>query len=171
MRIAKEAFAAYDAYTRAVTYDLLRGQPKPDARLQPNYTRLHVQAVKVAVSLVAMDWADSGAQDVPQISLGHWTRAQKIVETWRASAHRLLDGLNRGEDSLTESRILEHLTGFPEGETLRDLTRRTGLRRKAIEDALRALLEAGLVKAERKRRGERGPEASIFQLFEGGTDR
>lgn len=165
--ISKEAFAAYDAYTRAVTYDLLLDTSKPDARLQPNYTRLHIQAMKVALALAAMDWADGGGKRSLQITLAHWARAQQIAEAWRASAHRLLDALNRGEDSISESRILEHLIAHPEGETLRDLTLRTGLRRKAIEDALRSLAEAGLVKAERKRRGERGPEANVFQVMDG----
>jgi DNA-binding transcriptional ArsR family regulator len=165
--ISKDAYAAYDAYTRAVTYDLLRARHKPDARLHPNYTRLHIQAVKVALALAAMDWADAGGQGMPRIELGHWARGQAIVEEWRASVHRLIDALNRGEDSITEARILEHLSVHPEGETLRDLTLRTGLRRKAIEDALRALVEAGLVRCERRRRGERGPEANLFQVTEG----
>ncbi len=165
--ISKEAFTAYDAYTKAVTYDLLREQNKLDARLHPNYTRLHMQAVKVALALAVMDWVDASSKGVPQLSLGHWARAQQITETWRASAHRLLDGLNRSEDSITEARILEHLSFYAEGETLRDLTQRTGLRRKAIEEALRSLVEAGLVRAERKRRGERGPEANLFLAVDG----
>jgi DNA-binding transcriptional ArsR family regulator len=165
--ISEDAYAAYDAYTKAVTYDLLRAKHKPDARLHPNYTRLHIQAVKVALALAAMDWADAGGQGTPHITLGHWARAQQTVEDWRASAHRLIDALNRGEDSIAEARVLEHLSVHLEGETLRDLTLRTGLRRKAIEDALRALVEAGLVKAERRRRGERGPEANVFQVIDG----
>ncbi len=166
-QISPEASSAYRAYTRAVTYDLLRAPSKPDVRLHPNYARLHVQAAKAALCLAAIDWADTGAGGAPRITLDHWARAQHIAEGWRASAHRLIDALNRGEDSLTEARILEHLSLRPEGETLRDLTQRTGLRRKAIEDALRALMEAGLVGAERKRRGERGPEATLFRAIGG----
>jgi DNA-binding transcriptional ArsR family regulator len=162
--ISKEAFAAYDAYTKAVTYDLLKAPDRPDARLHANYTRLHIQAVKVALSLAAIDWADAGGKGPLHITLGHWSQAQQIAERWRFSAHRLLDALNRGEDTLTETRILDHLASYAEGETLRDLTRRTGLRRKAIEEALRALIEAGLVREERRRRGERGPESTVYSV-------
>jgi len=160
--ICKEALAAYEAYTRVITYDILSSTEMPDPRLHPNYSRLHVQAVKVALVLAAMDWADAGGKGSLQISLGHWARAQQIAETWRASYHRLLDTLNRGDDSLTENRILGLLVSQAYGYTLRELTQKTGFRRKAIESALESLVEAGLVRMEKKRRGERGPEASVF---------
>jgi hypothetical protein len=163
--ISKDAFAAYDAYTKAVTYDLLRGPHTPDPRLHPNYARLHVQAMKVAVALAAIDWADRQREEVPEITLGHWAKAQLIAETWRASAHRLIDAMNRSEDGMVETRILDHLLLYEEGETLRDLTLRTGVRRKAIEEAIKALIDAGLVLVERKRRGERGPEATVYRAL------
>ena len=50
-QIDRAAFAAYDCYTKAVTYDLLRGTQQPDPRLHPNFARLHVQAMKVALAL------------------------------------------------------------------------------------------------------------------------
>jgi DNA-binding transcriptional regulator GbsR (MarR family) len=57
------------------------------------------------------------------------------------------------------------LCGIPEGLTLRDLTRKTRLRRKSIEDALRSLQEAGIVTSTKQRRGERGPEATVFRVY------
>jgi len=158
-----EAHSAYNAYTKAVTYDLLRGTHTPDSRLHPNYARLHIQAAKVALSLAVMDWSEQGAAGAPQIQLGHWAQAQQIAETWRAAAHHLLDALNRGEDSRAEARIHDLLLSAADGLTLRDLTRKTGLRRKSIEDALRSLQEAGVIYAARQRRGERGPETILYR--------
>ncbi len=163
--MAPDALAAYNAYTKAVTYDLLRGPNAPDSRLHPNYARLHIQAAKIALSLAVMDWSEQGARGAAQIQHEHWAKAQQIAEAWRAAAHHLLDALNRGDDSRTESRVHDLLCSTPEGLTLRDLTRKTGLRRKAIEEALRSLQEAGLVSATKQRRGERGPEATVFCAY------
>jgi predicted transcriptional regulator len=74
-----------------------------------------------------------------------------------------MDALNRGDDSQTETRLLDTLITASNALTLRELTQCTGLRRKAIEEALRSLVDAGLVSVERRRRGERGPEATLFR--------
>ena len=42
----------------------------------------------------------------PNVNTTHWYRAQQIVETWRASAHRLLANLGESEETRLENRIL-----------------------------------------------------------------
>jgi hypothetical protein len=147
-----DAYALYSAYSRAVTYDLLKDSL--DSRLHPNYARLHEICLKVALSIAAIDWADTKSpRKLPTITLGVWARAQQIAESWRLSMHRLMKAVDTGEDARTESRVLNHLTRYPAGETLRDLTRRTGMKRVAIQDALQSLIAAGCVRvtAEKKR--------------------
>jgi hypothetical protein len=157
--IQSDAHKAYRAYTKAVTYDMLTDSL--DRRLQPNYARLAELCLKVALSLAAIDWADHDHKGSPVITLGVWARAQQIVEGWRLSLHRLMKAMDTGEDARTETRVLEHLTRYPDGETLRDLTRRTGLKRVAIQDALKSLMESGLV-VTGARKSTRGPEALIY---------
>ena len=159
--IDKDAFDAYSAYARAVSYDLLCGKECPDARLQPNYARLHIQALKIAISLAAIDWADS-KEAAPRITIGHWAKAQSISEEWRRCAHRLIDTVDQGEDLLGEMKIYAHLLRYPDGETLSDLVHRTHLSRKLIQDCLGSLMESGKVAPE-ERKGSRGPAARVYK--------
>jgi hypothetical protein len=81
-----------------------------DDRLRAVYGRLHVQAIKVATLLAAMDWADeAGGLPHPKVTAAHWYRAQQIVEDWRASAHRLLADLGQNEEGRLENRVLSLL--------------------------------------------------------------
>ena len=53
-----------------------------DDRLRAIYGRLHVQAIKVAILLAALDWADGeSAASTRRVNTDHWYRAQQIVET------------------------------------------------------------------------------------------
>jgi hypothetical protein len=157
--ITKEAFAAQAAYTEAVQHTLL--VDSLDNRLWPNYTRLSELCLKTALAIAAIDWADSNSpRKPPCITLGVWARAQQIAESWRLSLHRLIKAVDTGEDARTESRVLNHLTRYPQGETLRDLTRRTGLKRQAITDALQSLSMAGLARESVEKK--RGQEVHVF---------
>jgi hypothetical protein len=86
--------AAWRAYARAMIHDILTSPEAPDKRLWGVYGRLPGQAFKVAVILAALDWAEGDGAAVPMVSLAHWARGQTIAESWRASAHRLLDSLS-----------------------------------------------------------------------------
>ncbi len=144
VHFAPAAFAAYDAYGRAVTYDMLIGRDV-DPRLHPNYSRHHIQALKVALALACIDWADRGCKSSIEITLGHWARGQQIAEKWRASLHRLNHDILISRDDEIEQKLLDHLTTYIDGETLRDLSRRTRIESKAISNALNVLMESGLV--------------------------
>ena len=81
-----------------------------DDRLRAIYGRLHVQAIKVAILLAALDWADEdGGLPHPKVTVAHWYRAQQIAEEWRASAHRLLADLGENEEGRLENRVLSLL--------------------------------------------------------------
>jgi hypothetical protein len=152
-------------YEKALRH-MTRADGPLDDRLRGVYGRLHVQALKVAITLCALDWADMGDPGVkPIVTPSYWFRAQQIVETWRASAHRLLFDISQSEDSNTESRILKHLGSYPDGETLYELTNRTKLPRRAIQDALSSLIASGMVK-ETERKPQRGPTAKAYARCE-----
>lgn len=161
--MSQEAHAAYSAYAKAVTHDMLDGPHAPDARIAPNYVRMHVQAVKVALALACIDWAQAqDAQRHPRITLGHWARAQQIAESWRASAHHLLATLDVSEDAMNEQAIMAYLLRTRHGATIYQLTRRTSISsRKKIKGALEALEESGLVLAERIEPGPNGGRPTV----------
>jgi hypothetical protein len=156
----EDAREAHAAYTKALSYtlqtDLL------DERLHPNYSRLPELTVKVAIDLATINWAMGGARGRrPNISLAEWARAQQIVELWRVSAHRLLRATDIGDDARNETRVLDHLIRYPEGRTLREITKSMGISRKAIQDALSSLIASGDAQ-QQQRKGTRGPEATIY---------
>lgn len=157
--ITKEAMAAYQSYAKTLTYDLL--DDNLDRRLFGNYSRLPELAMKVALSLATINWADNGAKGSPQIGLGEWSRAQQTTELWRASLHRLIKCIDIGKDAHNENRVLSHLVKYSDGETLRELTRRTGLDRKAVQESLDSLMQAGMVRQD-SRKNTRGPQAVIY---------
>lgn len=117
-----------------------------DNRLRGVYGRLPVMALKIAMNLCLADWAQL-IESEPKISGAHWARAQQIVESWRPSAHRLLDELNRSLDQRVEDRIIEFITRHEkklpsEYEIYRGA--QIGLRRDAYS-AIDALLKAGKI--------------------------
>jgi hypothetical protein len=120
-----------------------------DDRLKGVYGRLHVQAVKVAVILAALEWLETNAP-APTVTRAHWSTAKTLTEHWRHSAHRLLEGLDRtgaGRDERRQQdRVYEaiRLAGRG-GIALRDVYR--GLTMKALDarSAVQELMKAGLV--------------------------
>jgi Protein of unknown function (DUF3987) len=137
-----QACHAYEQALRAMTAP----SASLDDRLRAIYGRLHVQAIKVAILLAALDWADDdGGMPHPQVKMNHWYRAQQIVEDWRASAHRLLADLGENEEGRLEGRILSFLRVCGGVATVRDLYRALRSQRKPVMEALRALEEDGCV--------------------------
>lgn len=156
-------------WERIVAYaDALREMTNPrradalDNRLRGTYGRHHVKALKVAISLSVMDWYQQQNEPKPTLTAAHWFRAQQIAEDWRASAHRFLSAMTVSEDAEHQSRVLNHLRRYPEGETKTELLERTHLRRQQLEEALSGLIESGQVQVF-KRKNQRGPEATVYQ--------
>lgn len=102
--LAPGVWDAWEAYTRATRYELLQGDVNEEL-LYASYGRLGTHVIKVAMVLATMD-----AAALPvTVELRHYARAQQIVETWRASLHRLRTlGANTEEERQTD-RILETL--------------------------------------------------------------
>lgn len=143
--LSADIWSACHAYEQA-----LRAMTAPnsslDDRLRAVYGRLHVQAIKVATLLAAMDWADDGeASSRPKVTAAHWYRAQQIVEEWRASAHRLLADLGENEEGRLENRILGFLRACGGVATVRDIYRALRSARKPVIEALRALEDDGCI--------------------------
>jgi hypothetical protein len=137
-----DACHAYEQALRAMT-----APTSPlDDRLRAVYGRLHVQAIKIAILLSALDWADADkSSKQPKVTREHWYRAQTITETWRASAHRLLADLGENEEMRLEQRILGLLRTAGGSATVRDLYRALRSTRKPVIEALKALEQDGLV--------------------------
>jgi hypothetical protein len=125
-------FAKWDAYSKALSYDLIVGQPL-DERLHGTYGRLPMQAMKIAIILAALDWPED--VPAPRIELPQMHRAIQITETWRSSAHRTLEQNAVPEENLKYNRVIRQLarSGLG-GLTLRDIG-------KAMKDVPKSELE------------------------------
>jgi hypothetical protein len=154
--------AAWRAYAKAMMRDILTSREAPDKRLWGVYGRLPSQAFKVAVILAVLDWANGDDVSVPIVSLAHWARGQTIAESWRASAHRLLDSLSNRrviEEHNKEDRILHMiLAAGARGITARNIYRTLGLRRAEFDLAVAGLIRDGLIR-EVEIKPPRGPSA------------
>lgn len=124
------------------------------------------QALKVAIILAALDWISLGErrQGRPVVRAAHWYRAQQIVETWRASAHRLLHDLGESEEARLEMRILKLLSSNANGLSVRDIYRALRSPRKPVMEALKALEQDGQVEQHYARSGQHGPKAECYRL-------
>ncbi len=164
--VATEIWEPLRAYEQA-----LRAMTAPDAplddRLRGVYGRLHIQALKAAIILAALDWIALGErrQSRPVVRAAHWYRAQQMAEAWRASAHRLLHDLGENEESRLETRILKLLSGQPAGLSVRDIYRTLRSPRKPVLEALKALEQDGQIAADLQRTGQRGPATEFYRLL------
>lgn len=158
-----EAFAAWQRYDRALTFDLLTRSDKPDSRLWGNYGRFPTLALKVAMIVAALDWA-MGDEREPRVTLAHWARAQLITERWRESAHRLLETLSRNvEENGMEDRVIRLLAkADSNGLTIREVYRVLHCTRNQMEPIFSGLVRDGL--AERIS----GPKAERYRLVSRG---
>jgi hypothetical protein len=161
--------AAWRAYARAMIRDILTSPEAPDKRLWGVYGRLPSHAFKVAVILAALDWAEGDSIPVPVVSLAHWARGQTIAESWRASAHRLLDSLSNrrvAEEHNKEDRILQMiLAAGARGITARSIYRTLGLRRAEFDLAVAGLVRDGMI-CEVEIKPSRGPSACGYAAAE-----
>lgn len=169
VHLADGVHAAWRAYAKAMIRDILTSREAPDRRLWGIYGRLPGQAFKVAVILAALDWAESDEDGMPVVSLAHWTRGQMIAESWRASAHRLLDSLSNRrvvEEHDKEDRILHMVQAAgPGGLTARTIYRTLGWRRAEFDLAVASLVRDGLIR-EVEIKPARGPSACGYAASE-----
>lgn len=164
--LSADIWSACHAYEQA-----LRAMTAPssslDDRLRAIYGRLHVQAIKVAILLAALDWADGDdASPRPKVTAAHWYRAQGIAEDWRASAHRLLADLGENEEGRLENRILGLLRACGGSATVRDIYRALRSPRKTVLEALKALEDDGRVVRVQNAYSGRGRPPEKYELID-----
>lgn len=164
--ITTEAYKAFHAYTEGVGFELLKADQMLDERIRGNYSRFPIQALKVAMNLATIDWADGGdASAMITITLAHWAAAQEFAEHCRKSLHDLLVMVNQSLDNKSQNRVVQLLIGYPNGMTAREMSQLSGLPTKHIYAALDILAEAGAIQVM-ERESKRGPKAKVYQLIE-----
>lgn len=165
--LAPQVWERWESYAKALEYDLLL-KKCVDSRLHANYGRFATLAIKVATLLATSDWASDGGTSTPMIELKHWARAQIVVESWRASVHRLIESSNRDDknDDL-DTKILRLLTNNPKGISTREFANNLGMteprKRQELEQRLGYMKKDGLIQSG-KRKPKRGPEAEVWLL-------
>jgi len=142
-----EAVQAYSHRLRALC-DPHRETPLDD-RLKGVYGRLHVQAVKLATILAALDWMGTDTP-APVITQENWGNAERLAEHWRASAHHLLEGLDRSGAGRDERRQQDRVylaiqEAGAGGAVLRNVYRKLNMKALDARQAVSELLKAGLV--------------------------
>ncbi len=159
----------FNAYSEAM-HELTDPRRGLDERLRGNYGRLPVLAVKLALILTVMDWADEGGKESPRITEAHWARAQMLSEEYRASAHRLLAELNISQDVKNEQKVLDFIARAQATKppTKREIHRGAGIRnRKDAHSAVEALIESGVIVEVERRSNGAGRPTMAYKLAEG----
>ena len=161
-------FDLFNAYYAAL-HDMTDPRRNLDERLRGNYGRFSTMALKLALSLAIMDWADEGAQGAPRITTAHWARGQMLAEEYRASAHRLLDELSVGLDVKNEKKLLDFIARSGERPpSAREILRGAGMKtRKEVDATLAALLDDGVIEAVERKGQAAGRPAKAYQLTDG----
>jgi hypothetical protein len=129
-----------------------------DERLKGVYGRLHVQAFKLASLFAALDWLDTD-DNTPTVTADHWQAGEAIAESWRESAHRLLEQLDRSGEAVQEKRHQDRMlrsirTAGANGIGLRDLYRNLNFSAKQARQIAGDLVKAGLIEERRMNRAE-----------------
>lgn len=144
--ISPEAMQAYRAYTKALRWDL---QDNAGEQLQSNYARMPIQTMKIALALASMDWVEHHSEFASvKIELGHWALAQQMTERSRNNLHQLAMKLNESSDNRHQNKIIELLSQYKGGLTVRDMCRRTSSLSRDIRSALEILMDAGQVEEQ-----------------------
>lgn len=161
--ISADALEAYNQYADWM-HESTNPQSGLDSKLVGNYARLPTLALKTALRLAVMDWADDGGKFSPTITLPHWHRAVMIVEAYRESAHRLLNQLDRSVDIQNEEKVLDYIHRWADKlPTEREIHHGTRIRaRKDVKEALDALVEAGEIEPV-DRKNPRGPNTTGYK--------
>lgn len=154
-----EQFSAYSETIRAMTAP---GENLDD-RLRPLYGRHPVKALKVAIILAALDWAENGCKERPIVQEPHWYRAQQIAEEWRASAHRVLKDMTTSEYNEAETKVrLALARDDSNGMTKTALLKITDLRVRDLDEVLGTLIDAGEIE-EVDQKSTGGRRARVYR--------
>lgn len=115
-----------------------------DKRFYGLYGRLPTQTLKVAQNLAAIDWA-RGDEQIPVLTMGHYSRACQITERWRQSAHRALATVQMAGHNQVQQAILRTVERCePYGISARDIGRNMRhIESKTVAEALKALTTIG----------------------------
>ena len=145
-QVEPAALECWEAYSKALSHTLLE-QRLVDEQLFASYGRLPMMAMKVALLLATMDWAEEAARGfAPVIRFSHWQAAQLICEEWRASLHRLVSLSQTTSEERLQDRILQRVTyASGAGITLRDLQRQLHRRREELERVVEGMVKDQLV--------------------------
>jgi len=161
-------FDLWNSYNKALRYELLN--ESLDTRLWGTYGRLPVLAIKVAMILAAMDWAQGNGGEV-RVELPHLSRALRIAERWRISAHRAILSANEQAADRVATRIMYQVSRLaPEGPSMRDLCKAMkDVKPFRIKAALDELVLAGELSLVERIIGPRGgrPTDRYFLYKEG----
>ncbi len=145
--VVKPKPEVYEAYYRY--YDaLLDMTDAPEWQswdLDSNYTRFHEKALRIAALFASFDGSE-------YVTLSHWSKAQRITESWREDLHRLVDQVNEPDESEAEEmeeRIYLKLCELSKSGTVtaRSIGQRIrGLSSAEVNTILGQLEQAGAVK-------------------------
>ncbi len=109
-------FELWNRYNKLVQHDMIVSGAV-DNKLSGTYGRSQIQALKVAMLLAACEF--DGKRLV--ITKTHVNDGICVAESWRMSAHRVLDVIEETEFNKTEMWILGICAAKPEGVSLRDI--------------------------------------------------
>lgn len=146
--ITPEAWAQWERYSRAVSYDMIPEEPRDvDPQFYANYGRLGTMLIKVAMILAVFD-----ADCLPvRVEAKHVYRAQMICEGWRAALHSIAIHTDdvTGANLVTRIKavIAEAGNDWIAG---REIYKKLRLKRDDVTDVLNDLVEAGEVETRRQ---------------------
>jgi hypothetical protein len=148
-------------------WQLMKDRAVPE-KLFSNYGRFHVNAIKVAMQLAAIDWSIQHLAGNIKVSLLHWWRAQTIIEGYRASLHRMIEDANRpDEDENLERKILRRLKVAPEGLTIREISivlhMTDNLKRIEVDKIIERMVKDGLIEFSTRKKS-RGPSTKVVKV-------
>lgn len=149
-----EVTKAWQAYRKALEYDLLRGtaEDAPGAlpeHLAANYVRLPGVCIRIAMVLACLDAADAGTGGEEgrgvRIELRHYARAQRITEGYRATLHEMYGTHARTEESGLQRRIMKRLKEAKRPMTAYDLQAALRAKPRDVLEALALMASSGVV--------------------------
>jgi len=153
-------YPLWNAYNKSMRFDMLNDDL--DQRLWAAYGRLPVHVLKVATLLSALDWNNDTPG--PRIEISHLTRALMIVETWRASLHRVLKLAEMEEQDRVKQQVIYQISKVdPLGITIRDLCKNIRRKPQEIQRAIDELLMTGEIQ-EIESIKRKGPRTNMYIL-------
>jgi len=159
--IDPEAWAQWERYTKATTYDMLPENPSAiPLRYYSPYGRFGTTVIKLAMILATFD-----AQRLPvRVEPPHVYRAQEIVERWRDNLHTILARCGDVEADAQAEEVKAALAENGRNWTSRrDLLRTLNKRWSELEPIIGDMEQSGELERQ-ERKGNRGPASEEYRL-------